>query len=75
MVHDSYATHAADADTLAAALRDTFVQQYQEHDVLAVFRAQLAAQLKPELAAQLPPVPASGNLDLQLVKSSVYFFA
>lgn len=75
MVHDSYATHAADADTLAATLRNTFVQQYLENDVLAIFRAQLEAQLKPELAAQLPPIPASGNLDLQLVKSSVYFFA
>lgn len=75
MVHDSYATHAADSDTLAQTLRETFVRQYQTHDVLDEFRQQIVNQIDPKLAAEIPPVPEKGNLDLNLVKSSMYFFA
>lgn len=74
MVHDSYATHAGDADTLNVLLREAFVQQY-EVDVLAQFRDSLLEQLPPKLAKKIPPVPTKGSLELEAVRSSDYFFA
>lgn len=75
MVHDSFGTHACDVDALANRLREAFVWQYGEHDVLEQFRSDLAPQLPPEAAAALPPVPAKGRLDLDGVLRSDYFFA
>jgi len=74
MIHDSYGTHAGRCDTLAASLRQAFVNQYSG-DVLGDFKRELEAQLPPEVAAELPPLPPMGTLDLQLVLSSEYFFA
>lgn len=74
MIHDSYGTHAGRCDTLAASLRQAFVNQYSG-DVLGDFKRELEAQLPPEIAAELPPLPPMGTLDLQLVLSSEYFFA
>lgn len=74
MIHDSYGTHAGRASILAAALRQAFVDQYSG-DVLADFRQQLVDQLPPEAAEQLPPLPPYGDLDLNLVLDSAYFFA
>lgn len=75
MIHDSYGTHAADTDVLAATLRDAFVDMYQSHDVLKNFRDEVAAQLPDEFKDKLPPLPEKGNLDLNAVKDSLYFFA
>lgn len=74
MVHDSFGTHAANAGTLAAALRHAFVEQYTP-DVLSEFRDELAAQLPPESAIELPPLPPMGDLELTSVLDSRYFFA
>jgi DNA-directed RNA polymerase len=75
MIHDSYATHAADTDTLAEVLRETFIFQYETNDVLEQFRTSLVNQLSEDLAAQIDVIPSKGTLDLNMVKSSVYFFA
>lgn len=75
MIHDSYGTHAADTDKLAHILRETFVQMYLDHDVLAEFRDELLRQLPPEFASKVPPLPEKGELDLRSVLSSTYFFA
>lgn len=74
MIHDSYGSHAADAQELSYQLRRAFVDQYSG-DVLRNFRDQLAEQLPEELAAELPPLPPMGTLDLELVMESEYFFA
>lgn len=74
MIHDSYGTHAANTDTLAASLRAAFVDQY-DREVLTDFRDELAAQLPAELAVELPELPPCGVLDLSLVERSQYFFA
>jgi DNA-directed RNA polymerase len=74
MIHDSYGTHAADADTLSYQLRRAFVDQYEDN-VLEDFRAQLVAGLPSELAVQVPPTPPMGTLDLDNVMNSEYFFA
>jgi DNA-directed RNA polymerase len=77
MVHDSYATHAADASTLAEHLRRNFVGLYTSFDVLQEFHDAAAERLSghPELLEQLRPVPPRGGLDLTGVVRSLYFFA
>lgn len=75
MVHDSYATHAADATELAHAIRSAFIDMYSERCWLTEFKEEVAAQLPEEEAAKLPPVPAYGDLDVSEVANSLYFFA
>jgi DNA-directed RNA polymerase, mitochondrial len=75
MVHDSYGTHAADAERLSYAIRQSFVEMYHEADWLERFRTEIAEQLAPEIAETLPPVPAQGDLEITDVLNSLYFFA
>ncbi|OHB33558.1 MAG: hypothetical protein A2882_11230 [Phenylobacterium sp. RIFCSPHIGHO2_01_FULL_70_10] len=75
MIHDSYATHAADTHVFYGCIRQSFIRMYTDHDVLSDFRRDIAYQLPPELVAELPPVPRPGDLDLTLVAESDFFFA
>lgn len=74
MIHDSYGSHAGDAENMRFNLRKAFVDQYSA-PVLADFREQLVGQLPPELAKDLPMLPPMGTLDLNGVLTSEYFFA
>ena len=71
MVHDSFATHAADTEILANTIRASFVTMYECFDVLNNFREEVQAQCPEEL----PPMPECGNLDIRQVLQSDYFFA
>jgi len=73
-VHDSYSVHPNHIDILNTTLREQFIKLY-ERDILEDFRQQLIAQLPPDLAAEIPPAPEKGDLDLEQVKHSRYFFA
>lgn len=75
MVHDSYATHAADAPTLASTLREAFVETFTEHDVLGDFREYVTALVGPGKATDLPDIPESGSLEINKVLESPFFFA
>jgi DNA-directed RNA polymerase len=74
MVHDSYGTHAADAEELSRQLRRAFIEQYTL-DVLGGFLQQLKDQLPEDMAASLPLPPSFGTLELEGVMRSGYFFA
>lgn len=74
MIHDSYGVHAGHASRLRDNLREAFVDQYTL-PVLAQFREQLLEQLPEDKRAELPELPPMGDLDLELVKQSDYFFA
>lgn len=74
MIHDSYAVHACNVDTLHHELRAAFVEQYSVN-VLEVFREQIIEQLPEEKRSEVPPVPPMGTLDLSQVMDSQYFFA
>jgi len=77
MIHDSFGVHAADTSLLNAVLRESFVTQYTA-PVLERFREEIVEQLEfsaPELVEKIPPVPNMGNLDLDAVKRSDFFFA
>jgi DNA-directed RNA polymerase len=71
MVHDSYGVHACDVDLLNRILREEFVRIYSE-PVLQNF---LDQQRKSHPGIKLPDPPKRGDLDIQQVLSSPYFFA
>jgi DNA-directed RNA polymerase len=75
MIHDSFGTHAADSNLLAACLREAFVNLYSELDVLDDFRQQILRQVDEADEKKVPSVPAKGDLDLEEVRSSDFFFA
>ena len=71
MVHDSYGVHACDVDLLNRVLREEFVRIYSE-PVLQNF---LDEQRKAHPGILLPDSPRTGDLDIQQVLLSPYFFA
>lgn len=75
MIHDSFGTHAADTNMLAACLREAFVNLYEENDVLEDFKAQIERQVEPENQERIPALPAKGDLDVACVRDSDFFFA
>ncbi|TXR49915.1 DNA-directed RNA polymerase [Phyllobacterium endophyticum] len=75
MVHDSFAVPAADSQLLWDDLRAVFVDMYEMHDVLSDFRERLVSSLPDELVEEVPVLPAKGELDLEQIMQSDYFFA
>jgi DNA-directed RNA polymerase, mitochondrial len=73
MVHDSYAVHACDTDTLAEVLRETFIRMY-ETDPLTQFRDEVIS-MYPDVADDLKPLPKKGTLNLWQIMSADFFFA
>jgi DNA-directed RNA polymerase len=72
MIHDSYGTTAAWAPTLSEALRDAFVEMYENNDVLEQFKA---TSVPARLHGGINSAPFVGGLDLNVVRQSPYFFA
>lgn len=71
MIHDSFGCHASDVEMLGACLRETFIDLYQNHDPLQMFKDQCEALIgKP-----MPDLPPKGSLDLTEVKHSEFFFS
>lgn len=75
MIHDSYGTHAAYTDCLSEALREAFVEMYEQHDVLEELRKAVLEVVPKAYHDDIPPVPEMGTLDLREVLKSLYFFA
>ena len=71
MVHDSFATHAADAETLSRVLRKTASEMFGKN-LLATFRNEVQL-LVPD--KELPAVPELGTLDPTNLKEAEYFFS
>jgi DNA-directed RNA polymerase len=70
MIHDDYAAHAAHAVTLYKTLRYAFVDIFR-HDLLAALHTELKTQF-PE--TDIPYPPDEGNLELDKLLTSKYFF-
>jgi len=69
-VHDSYWTHPCSIDELNVTLREAFIDLHGQpllHQLLAQFQ-----QDHPDI--DFPPVPSRGDLDINLVLQSPYFF-
>jgi DNA-directed RNA polymerase len=69
-VHDSYWTHAADIPAMNRAVRECFVELY-EQPVLEGLHDSLTIRY-PDI--KFPPVPRRGHLDIKSVHDSAYFF-
>ena len=69
MVHDCYATHACDVPALAVATREAFITLYDGVDVVGQLHKEFS------LVAEVPPPPPQGDLDIQVVRDSRYFFS
>jgi DNA-directed RNA polymerase len=69
-VHDSFWTHAGDVDSMNESIRTQFVELYNQpilEDLLSELRMRY-----PEIS--FPELPERGQLELEKVKSSKYFF-
>jgi DNA-directed RNA polymerase len=82
LIHDSYATHAADSATLSRVLREEFAAMYKStdplRDLFASFGEILTAAGDKEAQAEIAALQAQlpyGTFDVYLVKDSKYFFA
>jgi len=69
-VHDSFWTHPCDVDEMNEALRDCFIELYQQP---------LLERLKETWELRYPSIefpepPKKGELDLEDVRSAIYFF-
>ena len=74
VVHDSFGVHAADVDVFSAIIREAFVEMYQS-DVLSDFLESARPNITPSQFEDLPPIPDKGDLDLDGVRASEYFFS
>jgi DNA-directed RNA polymerase len=71
VVHDSFATVAADAEALSLSIRHAAADIFSR-DLLAEFKAEVEAFLPPDVS--LPEIPTYGDLDPACVRDSLYFF-
>lgn len=71
LVHDSFATTAFWSEALAQSIREAYLRIFRE-DVLADFKREVELYLP--VGEELPPLPDYGNLDIELIARSPYFF-
>lgn len=71
MVHDSYSTHACFVPAMAAATREAFIALYDGRDV----SGNLHREFSSSSEAEIPNPPLQGDLDLQKIRESRYFFS
>lgn len=64
-IHDSFGTHPADVDAMHRCIREAFVEMYTENDPLADFLEGLGQDAE---------LPMRGNLDINQVLTSEFFF-
>ena len=75
MIHDSFGTTAGDVEELYHVVRESFVEMYQEIDVLESFRDEIVQQLSEKNREKLEDLPERGTLELDQVCMSRYCFA
>lgn len=70
-VHDCYGTYASDTDMSAKLLREAFVEIYKQ-PILENFTEDITHNLDSDV--ELPELPPKGELDIEEVIRSEYFF-
>jgi DNA-directed RNA polymerase len=71
MIHDAYGVHACDWDNFSRLIRQKFVEIYSK-DILKEFRNEVEKQAN---TIRFPPLPRKGDLDINEVHGSLYFFS
>ena len=74
MVHDSFGVHAADVSLFSQLIRECFVEMYQ-YDVLSAFFESAKPLIADAYLDEIPPMPSKGQLDLDQVVHSEFFFS
>ena len=77
-VHDSFWTYACDLPVMSQVLREQFVSLYEEYDPLYELKEQWEELFFYDLrrhGVKLPDPPPRGNLNLNQVLKSPYFFS
>ena len=72
LIHDSFGCVAPDVAKLSEAIREAFCEVY-EQDVLTNWAMEMKQMLSEKNAKKFPHIPERGNLDLSLVKQSIFF--
>jgi DNA-directed RNA polymerase len=72
MIHDSFGCHASNVDAMNAILREQFINIYS-HNVVQNLYDQFTSQLPA--GTVLPTPPKRGDLNINAVRKSEYFFA
>ena len=75
LIHDSFATNAAQTGRFFAIIREAMVEMYENYCPFEAIYQEAYAALSDEGRAKLPPVPQKGSLDLNAIKDSLYAFA
>jgi len=74
-VHDSFGVHAADLWRFNQIIRESFVSIFEGTDVLQDFYESNAHKISEEFLEDIPEKPALGDLDLNGVLESDFFFS
>jgi DNA-directed RNA polymerase len=69
-VHDSFGVHACDVSALHSSIREEFVKIYKEN-----WLKKFQKQVEEYTGLELPDPPKQGDLDIEQVLESRYFFA
>jgi len=72
LIHDSFGCVAPDVAKLSEAIREAFCEVY-EQDVLTNWAMEMKQMLSDKNAKKFPHIPERGELDLSLVKQSIFF--
>ena len=70
MIHDSYGCYAPLIGQMLTIIREEFIEMHSEN-LLEKFQGEIQNQL----GKVLPDPPARGTLDINLVRTSEYFFS
>lgn len=75
LIHDSFATHAADTQVFSYLIREQFVAMYEHYDVMQRLYNSAYGQLNDKDRMAMVEIPERGSLDLREVLVSDYAFA
>lgn len=79
MVHDSFATHAADMEKLSKILRDEFVKMYTDQNPLEILASALRVNMEQSIKKKKKKVKVEkivfGDFDIRQVMEAEYFFS
>ena len=75
LIHDSFATHAADTDEFWFIIREAMVEMYESSDIVHDLYLELRKQMKPEDWDDFRLPPSKGTLSLANTVESRYSFA
>lgn len=74
MIHDSFGTTPAETGAMYQAVREAFIEQYEDRCIFSELLEQVKDQLDQPEKAVFPEVPAKGTLDINEVMESKYCF-